>query len=183
MASLCLHTASGRWRNGSCCFNSMACAMGSGRRPTRLVAANLQFDSPRYCRWTVFQCPICGMNLELEGTGSSHMADHHHHGHHKAVPPSKPVSDSVTAADHDVAFTCPMHPQVRQTAEWGMRMIQTSFPWLKDRFFYEERGEWRICLKMLVSLYNMRARMVGINQIRNTYMRHISRDANEDVFF
>ena len=60
------------------------------------------------------QCPICGMNLELEGTGSSHMADHHHHGHHKAVPPSKPVSDSVTAADHDVAFTCPMHPQVRQ---------------------------------------------------------------------
>ena len=71
----------------------------------------------------------------------------------------------------------------RQTAEWGMRMIQTSFPRLKDRFVYEERGERRICLKMMVLLYNMRARMVGINQIRNTYMRHLTRDANEDVFF
>ena len=71
----------------------------------------------------------------------------------------------------------------RQTAEWGMRMIQTSFPRLKDRFVYEERGERRIYLKMLILLYNMRARMVGINQIRNTYMRHLTRDANEDVFF
>jgi hypothetical protein len=71
----------------------------------------------------------------------------------------------------------------RQTAEWGMRMIQKSFPGLKDRFVYEERGERRICLKMMVLLYNMRARMVGINQIRNTYMRHLTRDANKDVFF
>jgi hypothetical protein len=25
--------------------------------------------------------------------------------------------------------------------------------------------------------------MVGINQIRNTYMQHLLQDANEDVFF
>jgi hypothetical protein len=62
-------------------------------------------------------------------------------------------------------------------------MIQTSFPRLKDHFVYEESGERRIYLKILVLLYNMRARMVGINQIRNTYMRHLSQDANEDVFF
>ncbi len=37
--------------------------------------------------------------------------------------------------------------------------------------------------KMLVLLYNMRARMVGINQIRNTYMRHLNRNANEDIWF
>ncbi len=55
----------------------------------------------------------------------------------------------------------------RQTAEWGMWMFQTSFPRVKDRFVYKERGERRICLKMLVLLYNMRARMVNINQIRN----------------
>ena len=61
--------------------------------------------------------------------------------------------------------------------------FQTSFPRVKDRFIYKERGERRICLKMLILLYNMRARMVGINQIRNTYMRHLMRDANEDVFF
>jgi len=58
----------------------------------------------------------------------------------------------------------------RQTVKWGMRMIQTSFPQLKDRFVYEERGEGRIYLKMMILLYNMHARMVGINQSRNNYM-------------
>ncbi len=71
----------------------------------------------------------------------------------------------------------------RQTAEWGMRMFQMSFPWVKDRFVYKERGERRICLKMLVLLYNMHARMVGINQIRSTYMKHLTINANEDVLF
>jgi hypothetical protein len=70
-----------------------------------------------------------------------------------------------------------------QTAEWGMRGLQASFPRLKDRFVYEERGERRITLKMLLLLYNMRARMVGINQIRNTFMPHLIRDANQDVQF
>jgi hypothetical protein len=59
---------------------------------------------------------------------------------------------------------------VRQTAEWRVRMLQTFFPWVK----YKERGERRICLKMLVLLYNMRVRMVGINQIRNTYMKRLT---------
>ncbi len=61
----------------------------------------------------------------------------------------------------------------RQTAEWGMLTMQASFPRVKDIVVYEERGEWRIVLKMFVILYNMRARMVGINQIRNTYIVHI----------
>ena len=71
----------------------------------------------------------------------------------------------------------------RQKAEWEMRVIQMSFPWLKARFVYEERGERRIYLKMLVLIFNMRARMVGINQIQNTYMKYLTRDANEDVVF
>jgi hypothetical protein len=58
----------------------------------------------------------------------------------------------------------------RQTAEWGMLSIQASFPRVKDRFIFEERGERRIVMKMFVLLYNMRARMVGINQIQNTYI-------------
>jgi hypothetical protein len=62
-------------------------------------------------------------------------------------------------------------------------MFQTSFPQVKDRLIYEKRGERGICLKMLVLLYNMHARMVGINQIRNTYMKHLTRNANEDVLF
>ncbi len=58
-------------------------------------------------------------------------------------------------------------------------------PSLKDRFVYEERGrgEQRIYLKMLVLIYNMCARMVGINQIRNTYMKYPMRDADEDIVF
>ncbi len=71
----------------------------------------------------------------------------------------------------------------RQTSEWGTRMFETSFPRVKDRFVYEERGERRICLKMLVLLYNMCVRIVSINQIRNTYMKHLTRNANEDVLF
>ncbi len=32
----------------------------------------------------------------------------------------------------------------RQTAEWGMRMLHTLFPQVKDRFVYKERGDLRI---------------------------------------
>ena len=67
---------------------------------------------------------------------------------------------------------------MRQSAEWGMRGLQASFPRLKDRFPYEERGERRITLKMITLIYNMRARMVGINQIRNTYMEYLNNNAN-----
>ena len=71
----------------------------------------------------------------------------------------------------------------RQMAEWGILTMQASFPRVKERFVYEERGERRLVLKMFVLLYNMHARMVGINQIRITYMKHIERDANVDVIF
>jgi hypothetical protein len=67
----------------------------------------------------------------------------------------------------------------RQTAEWGMLAMQTSFPRLKDRFVYEERGKRRIVLKIFVLLCNMRARMVGITQIQNTYMHHLEYNAND----
>ncbi len=70
-----------------------------------------------------------------------------------------------------------------KSAEWGMLAMQTSFPRIKDRFVYEERGERRIILKMFVILYNMQARMVGISQIRNTYMINLEQDANADVWF
>ncbi len=72
---------------------------------------------------------------------------------------------------------------MQQTAEWGMRMIQTLFPRIKDQFVYKERGDQRISPKMLVLIYNMHARMVGINQIWNTYMKHLDQNANTDVFF
>ena len=62
-----------------------------------------------------------------------------------------------------------------------MRSIQFLFPRLKDRFIYEEGGEQRIVLKMIVLLYNLRARLVGINQIRNVYLACLNVDANQEI--
>ncbi len=64
-----------------------------------------------------------------------------------------------------------------------MLEMQTSFPRLKNRFPYKERGEQRIVFKMFVLLYNMWARMVGMNQMQNTYMQHLECNTNEDVWF
>ena len=61
----------------------------------------------------------------------------------------------------------------RKTAEWGMLTMQASFLQVKDQFIYKEQGEQQIVLKMFVLLYNMRTRMVGINQIKNTYMQYL----------
>jgi len=70
---------------------------------------------------------------------------------------------------------------MRQAAEWGMRAIQSSFPCLKDTFVYEDTGERRILMKMLCLLYNLRARSVGINQIKNVFMKQLEEDANNEV--
>ena len=68
---------------------------------------------------------------------------------------------------------------MQQSAEWGMRSLQASFPRLKGRFIFEKFGERRVILKMMVLLYNLRARMVGINKIRNTYMPALQVNANQ----
>jgi DDE superfamily endonuclease len=67
---------------------------------------------------------------------------------------------------------------VRQLSEWGMRGLQGSFPRLKDRLRYEERGERKIILHLIVLLYNFRASTVGLNQIQSTFMPHLVRSAN-----
>ena len=69
---------------------------------------------------------------------------------------------------------------MRQAAEWGMRAIQSSFPRLKDTFVYEETGERHIIMKMLCLLYNLRARTIGINQIKNVFMKQLDEDANNE---
>jgi hypothetical protein len=69
---------------------------------------------------------------------------------------------------------------MRQSAEWGMRAIQSSFPRLKDTFVYEEAGERRIVMKMICLLYNLCARSVGINQIKNVFMKWLDEDTNTE---
>jgi len=67
---------------------------------------------------------------------------------------------------------------VRQLSEWGMRGLQVSFPYLKDRLIYEEIGERKIILQLIVLLYNFRATTVGQNQISSTFMPWLKRNAN-----
>ena len=70
---------------------------------------------------------------------------------------------------------------MRQSAEWGMRTFQSSFPRIKDRIIYEEGSGRKLILQFLVYLLNFRANKVGINQIRNTYMPALQQNAN--VFY
>ena len=68
---------------------------------------------------------------------------------------------------------------LRQAAEWGMRALQGAMPRLKDHIAFEPNGEERaIILKLVPLLFNLRTRHVGLNQIRNTYMEYLSRDAD-----
>ena len=67
---------------------------------------------------------------------------------------------------------------MHQSAEWGMRAVQASFPRLKDTLPYEEYGERKMIITCLMLLYNCRARLVGINQIRNVYLPYLQQDAN-----
>ena len=43
---------------------------------------------------------------------------------------------------------------------------------------FEERGERKVTLTVMILLYNLRARMIGINQLRSFYMGALYRDAN-----
>lgn len=59
-----------------------------------------------------------------------------------------------------------------------MRAFQASFPRLKDRFYYEENGERKVVLTAATRLFNIRTRLVGLNQIQSTFMPQMSVEDN-----
>lgn len=67
---------------------------------------------------------------------------------------------------------------MRQSAEWGMRAFQSSFPRIKDQMRFEQNGERKKIISSLVLLFNLRARLVGINQILSTFMPHLRLEGN-----
>jgi DDE superfamily endonuclease len=80
-------------------------------------------------------------------------------------------SENVLRADNaEEVLLAEQATSLRQAAEWGMRAIQGSFPILKDRIQYETNEERKVFLQLLPLLYNYRTNMVGLNQIRNTYV-------------
>lgn len=58
----------------------------------------------------------------------------------------------------------------RQTAEWGMRQLQGSFGRLRLPLDINQTGHRLRLLEMVMRLNNLRARCVGISEIRNVYM-------------
>ena len=63
-------------------------------------------------------CPKCGMNLVLEGSvdpGGSPAHHGHDHGASEAIAGKDGRYDKVPPGHSGPVYTCPMHPQVRQT--------------------------------------------------------------------
>ena len=68
---------------------------------------------------------------------------------------------------------------MRQSSEWGVRAFQASFPCIKDRIAIEYRGQRKLMMRLMIHLYNLRTRKVGINQILNVYMSALDEDVNQ----
>jgi hypothetical protein len=56
----------------------------------------------------------------------------------------------------------------RQTAEWGMRALQGGFGRLRVPLSVNAEARFRL-LRVISRAFNLRVRMVGINQIRTVY--------------
>lgn len=63
----------------------------------------------------------------------------------------------------------------------GNEGFERHLPRMKYRFIYEERGEIKLVLLCIVLLSNLRTRLVGINQLRSTYMPHMSVEVNHQL--
>ena len=68
---------------------------------------------------------------------------------------------------------------MRQSAEWGMGLLRSSFPRMNDRLRFDDLGERKLTFRMCFLLFNYRSNLVGINQIRNVYMPHLNNNAND----
>jgi hypothetical protein len=80
---------------------------------------------------------------------------------------------------------CQQATSLRQSAEWGMRAIQGSFPHLKDTLlFSEEMTDHKAFLNLIPMLLNFRMWHVGLNQLTATYYPtfHLVGDYVLDMF-
>jgi hypothetical protein len=65
---------------------------------------------------------------------------------------------------------CRQATKLRQSAEWGMRALQGSFPRVKDRFiFNQDFRDRQLFLHLITLLFNFRTSYVGMNQLQSTF--------------
>ena len=82
-------------------------------------------------------------------------------------------SQTLPAGDRLAILIARDATSLRQSAEWGMRQFQASFPRTKDPIQYELNGERRIILRLIIYLFNFRTRVVGCNQIRSVFLPNL----------
>ena len=70
---------------------------------------------------------------------------------------------------------------IKQLSEWGMHSLQGDITILKDRFYYGERVKRGVILKMIIRLFNICSRLVGIIQIKSTFMHNLERSASAQL--
>jgi hypothetical protein len=63
----------------------------------------------------------------------------------------------------------------------GYESIASILSQIEGRMIYEEKGEHRLILNLIVFLYNYQALVVGLNQIQAVYMSWLERSANTFV--
>jgi len=68
---------------------------------------------------------------------------------------------------------------MRQSAEWGMGLLKTSFPRMRDRLRFDDLGERKLTFRMCFWLFNYRSNTVSINQIKNVYMPDMNSNADD----
>ena len=78
--------------------------------------------------------------------------------------PTNPVDRAHALAFNAELVSC------RQAAEWGMCSIQGSFGRLWLPLDANDDSKRRDLLEVCMRLHNLRTSLIGINQIRNTYM-------------
>jgi hypothetical protein len=59
----------------------------------------------------------------------------------------------------------------RQTAEWGMRALQGTFGRLRIPLEINHSSHRQQLIEICIRLHNLRTRRVGLNEIRNVYMK------------
>jgi DDE superfamily endonuclease len=65
---------------------------------------------------------------------------------------------------------------LRQSAEWGMRALQSAWPRMTDKIRHEETGQRAKTMMAMALLYNFRCSRVGLNQIRTVYTPNLVQD-------
>lgn len=66
---------------------------------------------------------------------------------------------------------------MRQNVEWGMRMFQWTYPHMKNRFIYKERGERKPMILLTIILFNLRTKIDALNKIRTVFIHFLSVEA------